>query len=165
MYNSMKSMFYFAISTPGRSLPGRRRWWLKDRTLGQEAVASGWRLQRFPILAVLSLAVTFVMSSWQLTTRCALRRSGWRSLDGRTLKTRETVFQSRSFIMSRLSTRWRRLSSSMIVKGKEEYNSRYEFALDQEWEFPRDLLELGPVLGEGAFGKVSFFYSFYSSEN
>lgn len=32
--------------------------------------------------------------------------------------------------------------------------SEYEFALDQEWEFPRDLLELGPVLGEGAFGKV-----------
>ena len=51
------------------------------------------------------------------------------------------------------------------MKGKEEYNSRYEFALDQEWEFPRDLLELGPVLGEGAFGKVSFFYSFDSSEN
>ena len=48
-----------------------------------------------------------------------------------------------------------------IVKGKEEYNSRYEFALDQEWEFPRDLLELGPVLGEGAFGKVSFLFSFY----
>ena len=47
----------------------------------------------------LSLAVTFVMSSWQLTTRCALRRSGWRSLDGRTLKIRETVFQSRSFII------------------------------------------------------------------
>ena len=53
----------------------------------------------------------------------------------------------------------------MIVKGKEEYDFRYEFALDQEWEFPRDLLELGPVLGEGAFGKVSFLYSFYSSEN
>ena len=53
----------------------------------------------------------------------------------------------------------------MIVKGQEEYNSRYEFALDQEWEFPRDLLELGTVLGEGAFGKVSFFYSFYSSES
>ena len=53
----------------------------------------------------------------------------------------------------------------MIVKGKEEYNSRYEFALDQEWEFPRDLLELGPVLGEGAFGKVSFLFSFYSSES
>ena len=47
-----------------------------------------------------------------------------------------------------------------IVKGNEEYNSRYEFALDQEWEFPRDLLELGPVLGEGAFGKVSFLFSF-----
>ena len=97
MYYSMK--FFYAILTPGRSLPGRRRWWLKDRTLGQVAVASGWRLQRFPILAVLSLAVTFVMSSWQLTTRCALRRSGWRSLDGRTLKIQETVFQSRSFIL------------------------------------------------------------------
>ena len=46
----------------------------------------------------------------------------------------------------------------MIVKGKEESNPRYEFALDQEWEFPRALLDLGPVLGEGAFGKVSFFY-------
>ena len=34
---------------------------------------------------------------------------------------------------------------------------RYEFAVDQEWEFPRDLLELGPVLGEGAFGKVISF--------
>ena len=33
---------------------------MKDRTLGQVVVASGWRLQRFPILAVLSLAVTFV---------------------------------------------------------------------------------------------------------
>ena len=51
------------------------------------------------------------------------------------------------------------------MKGKEEYNSRYEFALDQEWEFPRDLLELGPVLGEGAFGKVSFLFSFYSSQS
>ena len=57
------------------------------------------------------------------------------------------------------------MSPSIIVKGKEEYNSRYEFALDQEWEFPRDLLELGPVLGEGAFGKVSFLFSFYSSQS
>ena len=32
--------------------------------------------------------------------------------------------------------------------------SEYEFAVDQEWEFPRDLLQLGPTLGEGAFGKV-----------
>merc|ERR1719430_1974932 len=33
--------------------------------------------------------------------------------------------------------------------------SEYEFTLDCEWEFPRDLLDLGEVLGEGAFGKVT----------
>ena len=32
--------------------------------------------------------------------------------------------------------------------------SEYEFQEDSDWEFPRELLELGPVLGEGAFGKV-----------
>ena len=32
--------------------------------------------------------------------------------------------------------------------------SEYEFEQDPDWEFPRELLELGPLLGEGAFGKV-----------
>jgi len=32
--------------------------------------------------------------------------------------------------------------------------SEYEFAEDPEWEFPRELLPLESVLGEGAFGKV-----------
>ncbi|XP_059486028.1 fibroblast growth factor receptor homolog 1-like isoform X2 [Neocloeon triangulifer] len=32
--------------------------------------------------------------------------------------------------------------------------SEYELPLDSEWEFPRNLLALGKVLGEGAFGKV-----------
>jgi fibroblast growth factor receptor 2 len=32
--------------------------------------------------------------------------------------------------------------------------SEYELPLDSEWEFPRSLLSLGKVLGEGAFGKV-----------
>ncbi|XP_065340187.1 fibroblast growth factor receptor homolog 1-like isoform X1 [Cloeon dipterum] len=32
--------------------------------------------------------------------------------------------------------------------------SEYELPLDSEWEFPRNLLVLGKVLGEGAFGKV-----------
>ena len=32
--------------------------------------------------------------------------------------------------------------------------SEYEFQEDPDWEFPRELLEHGPVLGEGAFGKV-----------
>ena len=32
--------------------------------------------------------------------------------------------------------------------------SEYEFQEDPEWELPRELLELGQTLGEGAFGKV-----------
>ena len=32
--------------------------------------------------------------------------------------------------------------------------SEYQVEEDCEWEFPRDLLELGQYLGEGAFGKV-----------
>ena len=32
--------------------------------------------------------------------------------------------------------------------------SEYEFQEDSEWEFPRELLQIGPNLGEGAFGKV-----------
>ena len=32
--------------------------------------------------------------------------------------------------------------------------SEYVFQLDPVWEFPRELLELSDVLGEGAFGKV-----------
>ena len=32
--------------------------------------------------------------------------------------------------------------------------SEYEFQEDPVWEFPRELLELGQLLGEGAFGKV-----------
>ena len=35
-----------------------------------------------------------------------------------------------------------------------ELLSEYEFQEDSDWEFPRDLLELGHDLGEGAFGKV-----------
>jgi len=30
----------------------------------------------------------------------------------------------------------------------------YEFQLDEEWEFPRELLHLGEELGQGAFGRV-----------
>lgn len=32
--------------------------------------------------------------------------------------------------------------------------NEYEFPLDSNWEFPRNLLKLGPTLGEGAFGRV-----------
>ena len=32
--------------------------------------------------------------------------------------------------------------------------SEYEFQEDPKWEFPREKLELGEVLGEGAFGRV-----------
>lgn len=32
--------------------------------------------------------------------------------------------------------------------------SEYELPLDKDWEFPRSLLKLGEVIGEGAFGKV-----------
>ena len=32
--------------------------------------------------------------------------------------------------------------------------SEYELPLDIQWEFPRNKLVLGEVLGEGAFGKV-----------
>ena len=32
--------------------------------------------------------------------------------------------------------------------------SEYEFQEDSDWEFPRELLEIGPDLGEGEFGKV-----------
>ena len=32
--------------------------------------------------------------------------------------------------------------------------SEYEFQEDSDWEFPRELLELGHNLGEGAFGRV-----------
>ena len=32
--------------------------------------------------------------------------------------------------------------------------SEYEFQEDSDWEFPRELLELGHTLGEGAFGRV-----------
>ena len=32
--------------------------------------------------------------------------------------------------------------------------SEYEFPEDSDWEFPRELLELKDVLGEGTFGKV-----------
>ena len=35
-----------------------------------------------------------------------------------------------------------------------ELLSEYEFQEDPDWEFPRDLIELGHDLGEGAFGKV-----------
>lgn len=32
--------------------------------------------------------------------------------------------------------------------------SEYELPLDSDWEFPRDKLSIGKILGEGAFGKV-----------
>ena len=32
--------------------------------------------------------------------------------------------------------------------------SEYEFPEDSDWEYPRELLELREVLGEGTFGKV-----------
>lgn len=32
--------------------------------------------------------------------------------------------------------------------------SEYELPLDVDWEFPREHLQLGKSLGEGAFGKV-----------
>ena len=32
--------------------------------------------------------------------------------------------------------------------------SEYEFPEDSDWEYPRELLELKEVLGEGTFGKV-----------
>ena len=32
--------------------------------------------------------------------------------------------------------------------------SEYELPLDPDWEFPREQLSLGSILGEGAFGKV-----------
>lgn len=37
--------------------------------------------------------------------------------------------------------------------------SEYEFPIDLNWEFPRDHLELGKALGEGAFGKVVMAYA------
>lgn len=37
--------------------------------------------------------------------------------------------------------------------------SEYEFPIDLNWEFPRDHLELGKNLGEGAFGKVVMAYA------
>ena len=37
--------------------------------------------------------------------------------------------------------------------------SEYEFPEDIDWEFPRDLLEFGKVLGEGTFGKVVTGYA------
>ena len=41
--------------------------------------------------------------------------------------------------------------------------SEYEFQEDPEWEFPRELLELGITLGEGAFGKVIQGYAHCTS--
>ncbi|XP_068085907.1 fibroblast growth factor receptor 3 [Anabrus simplex] len=38
--------------------------------------------------------------------------------------------------------------------GSDFMISEYELPLDSEWEFPRDHLNLGKTLGEGAFGKV-----------
>lgn len=32
--------------------------------------------------------------------------------------------------------------------------SEYELPMDSDWEIPRELLNLGKTLGEGAFGKV-----------
>lgn len=37
--------------------------------------------------------------------------------------------------------------------------SEYEFPIDLNWEFPREQLELGKNLGEGAFGKVIMAYA------
>lgn len=32
--------------------------------------------------------------------------------------------------------------------------SEYELPMDSDWEIPREMLCLGKILGEGAFGKV-----------
>ena len=40
------------------------------------------------------------------------------------------------------------------IEDSSDAVSEYEFQEDSEWEFPRELLEIGPDLGEGAFGKV-----------
>eukprot|EP00092_Neocalanus_flemingeri_P041331 GFUD01045005.1.p1 GENE.GFUD01045005.1~~GFUD01045005.1.p1 ORF type:complete len:884 (-),score=253.97 GFUD01045005.1:246-2897(-) len=44
-------------------------------------------------------------------------------------------------------------SGDWDVENDDEAES-YEFQLDVEWEFPRELLELGEELGQGAFGQV-----------
>ena len=38
--------------------------------------------------------------------------------------------------------------------GSDLMISEYELPLDTEWEIPRNMLTLGKILGEGAFGKV-----------
>jgi serine/threonine protein kinase len=40
------------------------------------------------------------------------------------------------------------------ITDSDDTISEYEFQEDPDWEFPRELLELRQVLGEGAFGKV-----------
>ena len=40
------------------------------------------------------------------------------------------------------------------IEDSSDAVSEYEFQEDSEWEFPRELLEIGQDLGEGAFGKV-----------
>lgn len=46
-----------------------------------------------------------------------------------------------------------------IERQKTENNNadglmEYELPMDSDWEIPRELLDLGKSLGEGAFGKV-----------
>jgi len=46
----------------------------------------------------------------------------------------------------------------ILVQGSEMMDNKkvetYEIQLDADWEFPRELLELGEELGQGAFGRV-----------
>ena len=52
----------------------------------------------------------------------------------------------------------RQPSSSRVRLGSQNTTlttlSEYELPLDPDWEFPRENLQLGRTLGEGAFGKV-----------
>ena len=48
----------------------------------------------------------------------------------------------------------KKLTEDNYVKDYSSSVSEYQLEEDSDWEFPRDLLELGHDLGEGAFGKV-----------
>ncbi|XP_022662083.1 fibroblast growth factor receptor 2-like isoform X3 [Varroa destructor] len=42
----------------------------------------------------------------------------------------------------------------IAMSDKQQSFSEYDLPLDQKWEFPRERLVLGEILGEGAFGQV-----------